>query len=313
MSGWSSIRGAAGDGRNQTQKGRFDMPRVHSLIEQLIRERVAQRASAPAEIIEYEALGLCRKGEGGRLIASGVIALGGRIPVNTSGGLLRKGHPVGATGVAQIVELTEQLQGRAGRRQVQGARLAACGPAVYARRMCLLDRVLLLVMAFALWATAAAPAELPPRLLRGGPGGDTTVILASHNQYRQRHCAPRLAWSEELAHAAQTWAERLARDCTFKHSSSKYGENLWMGTAGAFGPQQVVGAWYGEGTGYDYRHPGFFMSTGHFTQLVWGATHRLGCGTAICKGNQIWVCNYDPPGNAMGQFRENVLPATCRR
>ena len=80
-------------------------------------------ASAPAEIMNYEALGLCAKGEGGRLVESGATRLGGRIPVNTSGGLLRKGHPVGATGVAQIVELTEQLQGRAGERQVQGARI----------------------------------------------------------------------------------------------------------------------------------------------------------------------------------------------
>ena len=81
-------------------------------------------ASAPAEIIAYEQLGLCPKGEGGRHVESGASRLGGRQPVNTSGGLLRKGHPVGATGLAQIVELTEQLQGRAGRRQVEGARLA---------------------------------------------------------------------------------------------------------------------------------------------------------------------------------------------
>ncbi|WP_419928838.1 thiolase family protein [Candidatus Poriferisocius sp.] len=81
-------------------------------------------ASAPAEVIVYEQLGLCTKGEGGRLAESGATRLGGRIPVNTSGGLLRKGHPVGATGVAQVVELTTQLQGRAGKRQVEGARIA---------------------------------------------------------------------------------------------------------------------------------------------------------------------------------------------
>jgi len=81
-------------------------------------------ASAPAEIIEYEALGLCAKGEGGKLVESGATRLGGRLPVNTSGGLLRKGHPVGATGLAQIFELTLQLQGRAGQRQVEGAKLA---------------------------------------------------------------------------------------------------------------------------------------------------------------------------------------------
>ncbi|MBS1105558.1 MAG: hypothetical protein H6Q91_1060 [Deltaproteobacteria bacterium] len=81
-------------------------------------------ASAPAEIMAYESLGLCPKGDGGKLVESGATRLGGRIPVNTSGGLLRKGHPVGATGVAQIVELVEQLQGRVTDRQVAGARIA---------------------------------------------------------------------------------------------------------------------------------------------------------------------------------------------
>jgi acetyl-CoA acetyltransferase len=80
-------------------------------------------ATAPAEILCYESLGLAKKGEGARLIEDGATRLGGRIPVNTSGGLLRKGHPVGATGAAQIFELCEQLRGRAGARQVEGARL----------------------------------------------------------------------------------------------------------------------------------------------------------------------------------------------
>ena len=80
-------------------------------------------ASAPAEIMAYEYLGMCPKGDGGKLISEGATRLGGRVPVNTSGGLLRKGHPVGATGIAQIVELTEQLQGRSGERQVEGAKI----------------------------------------------------------------------------------------------------------------------------------------------------------------------------------------------
>jgi len=83
-------------------------------------------ASAPAELMAYESIGLCGKGEGGRLIAAGATKLGGRIPVSTSGGLLRKGHPIGATGIAQVVEITEQIQGRAGARQVAGARVGLC-------------------------------------------------------------------------------------------------------------------------------------------------------------------------------------------
>ncbi|MFI4974646.1 MAG: thiolase family protein [Caulobacterales bacterium] len=83
-------------------------------------------ASSPAELMGYESIGLCPKGEGGRLVADGDTKLGGRIPVSTSGGLLRKGHPIGATGIAQVVEITEQLQGRAGARQVAGARIGLC-------------------------------------------------------------------------------------------------------------------------------------------------------------------------------------------
>lgn len=81
-------------------------------------------ASAPSEIIYYEHLGLCAPGEGGRFVEEGHSRLGGKVPVNTSGGLLRKGHPIGATGIAQIVELTEQLRGNIGARQVHGARIA---------------------------------------------------------------------------------------------------------------------------------------------------------------------------------------------
>ncbi|MGQ9573299.1 MAG: thiolase family protein [Dehalococcoidia bacterium] len=80
-------------------------------------------ATSPAEIILYEELGLCAKGEGGALIDSGYTELGGKLPVNTSGGLLSKGHPIGATGVAQICELFDQLRGEAGDRQVQGAKV----------------------------------------------------------------------------------------------------------------------------------------------------------------------------------------------
>ncbi|HLK23893.1 MAG TPA: thiolase family protein [Caulobacteraceae bacterium] len=78
---------------------------------------------ATAEIVHYENLGLCAEGEAGQLIDSGDTALGGRIPVNVSGGLLSKGHPLGATGIANIYEITTHLRGEAGARQVEGARL----------------------------------------------------------------------------------------------------------------------------------------------------------------------------------------------
>ncbi len=78
---------------------------------------------ATAEILHYENLGLCGEGEAGRLIDDGDVALGGRIPVNVSGGLLSKGHPLGATGIANIYEVSTHLRDEAGARQVKGARI----------------------------------------------------------------------------------------------------------------------------------------------------------------------------------------------
>jgi len=88
----------------------FDLVEVHD-------------AAAPAELIQYAELGLCNPGDAQRMIRDGETDLGGRIPVNLSGGLMSRGHPLGATGCAQIFELYEQLLGRAGGRQVEGARL----------------------------------------------------------------------------------------------------------------------------------------------------------------------------------------------
>ena len=78
---------------------------------------------ATAELLHYENLGLCGEGEAGRMIDEGQTAHGGRVPVNVSGGLLSKGHPLGATGIANVFEITTHLRGRAGERQVEGARI----------------------------------------------------------------------------------------------------------------------------------------------------------------------------------------------
>src|SRR5262249_58484141 len=78
---------------------------------------------ATAELLHYDNLGLCPEGEAGRMIDEGRTALSGDIPVNASGGLLSKGHPLGATGVANIYEIVTQLRGQAGGRQGQGAKV----------------------------------------------------------------------------------------------------------------------------------------------------------------------------------------------
>jgi acetyl-CoA acetyltransferase len=80
-------------------------------------------AAAPAELLQYAEIGLCEEGEGHHLVRAGKTSLGGELPVNVSGGLLSRGHPLGATGCAQVVELCHQMRGEAGRRQVEGARV----------------------------------------------------------------------------------------------------------------------------------------------------------------------------------------------
>jgi acetyl-CoA acetyltransferase len=80
-------------------------------------------ATSFCEIYQLEMLRLCEEGRGGRFVESGATALGGRLPVNLSGGLVSKGHPVGATGLSMVYEMCLQLRGEAGPRQVQGATL----------------------------------------------------------------------------------------------------------------------------------------------------------------------------------------------
>ncbi|WP_317928434.1 thiolase family protein [Halioxenophilus sp. WMMB6] len=116
VSGWEMTDQVANYAANMAYKEAGVGPNDLSIVE-------LHDASAPSEILTYEYLELCPKGEGARLLDSGDTRLGGRIPVNVSGGLLRKGHPIGASGAAQIVELTEQLRGHCGNRQVEGARI----------------------------------------------------------------------------------------------------------------------------------------------------------------------------------------------
>jgi pathogenesis-related protein 1 len=141
----------------------------------------------------------------------------------------------------------------------------------------------------------------------------TNEMLIAHNRVRANHCAAPLVWSDKLAGVAQAWANTLRdRNCAFSHSGSMYGENLAAGTTGTLRPTDVVTMWYGENSQYAFNAPGFSMSTGHFTQVVWRNTTQVGCGTSQCNNMEITVCNYDPAGNVETQFQDNVLPQGCR-
>jgi len=139
-------------------------------------------------------------------------------------------------------------------------------------------------------------------------GIDPQTWVAVHNEYRTLHQVGPVVWSASLAASAQAWANT----CPSGHSSGNYGENIYWSTDWSDDARDVIGAWYSEEKAYDYNNPGFSPATGHFTQLVWKATTAIGCGMATGCATallpNVWVCQYSPPGNVIGQFADNVFP-----
>jgi pathogenesis-related protein 1 len=129
-------------------------------------------------------------------------------------------------------------------------------------------------------------------------------MLQAHNQVRQDVGVAPLQWSPQLANYAQEWAQKLAREGKFEHrSNSSYGENLASATGQQLSPARVVQMWASEVADYNYANntcaPG--KMCGHYTQIVWEHTQQVGCGMARSGNREVWVCNYNPPGNVIGQ------------
>lgn len=152
-----------------------------------------------------------------------------------------------------------------------------------------------------------------------------TASLSKHNSYRAIHRSPSMAISSSINNTAQSWAQYLATNGLFQHSTpsqrNNAGENLYVyyTTATSVDPATLanlaIKSWYDEVSAYNYNNPGFSSATGHFTQVVWKGSTQLGCGAAQgtktmngTKFNAFYVvCNYAPAGNVQGQFPANVL------
>ena len=158
--------------------------------------------------------------------------------------------------------------------------------------------------------------------------------LASHNSLRARHCVGNLQLDNDLSRTAQAYAEFLANSNKFQHSGNGHGENLYMMSSSAvlsnvpgqfdrflekrdrsssfFPGSKATQSWYDEIKDYNFNAPGFSMATGHFTQVVWKGSTKLGVGIAFANGGRkaVVVANYSPPGNYMGQFPQQV-PKIC--
>ena len=140
-------------------------------------------------------------------------------------------------------------------------------------------------------------------------GSFDSIVLTAQNAERQRIGQPELVWSDRLAAQAQLWANSLARRGSFEHSSggSGQGENLWMGTSGAYSPEEMIDGFISEARYFRAgRFPyvsrtGNWADVGHYSQIIWPETREVGCALARGRENDVLVCRYWPAGNVMGQ------------
>ena len=138
------------------------------------------------------------------------------------------------------------------------------------------------------------------------PEVDKDALLERHNHYRRTVGVPDLKWSDELADIAQKWANKLAKDCRFYHSKVPYGENIYW-SSGSSTEKEVVDAWGSEKKYFNHKNPTYkgnrrSSKAGHYSQMIWRNTTHVGGAKQNCKhGEEIWVCNYDPYGNVIGE------------
>lgn len=137
---------------------------------------------------------------------------------------------------------------------------------------------------------------------------DQDIIISEHNIKRSLHVdTGNLTWNNTLAEYAEAFV--AAYDCAsgeLHHSGGEYGENIAIG-------HSVLGSvdgWYNEIKDYNYSNPDFTEAAGHFTQVVWKDTKQVGCAIRYCNSywGNITVCEYDPSGNYLGEFADNVMP-----
>jgi hypothetical protein len=162
---------------------------------------------------------------------------------------------------------------------------------------------------------AAALLAMAAPALQGNVGRLSNLdarLLAAHNRERAQAGLPPLRWDEGLAADAAPWAAHLAGLDTLEHADDEdeddpEGENLWLGTKGHYSPEDMVGLWIAEKKDFrpgifpDNSRTGDYEDVGHYTQLMWRATGRVGCAMAQGSGDEILVCRYREAGNVEGE------------
>ena len=166
------------------------------------------------------------------------------------------------------------------------------------------------VLALAAGAASALNAADGPQSAISSDGV-ATAMLAMHNAERRSVGGEPLVWDPALAEAAGGYAGTLAATGIFRHSvresRANQGENLWMGSHGAYGLPQMMDSWLSEKSLYrpglfpDVSSDGNWQGVGHYTQVIWRATTSVGCAVRSNPGFDYLVCRYSPPGNVRGK------------
>ncbi|XP_058067905.1 pathogenesis-related protein PR-1-like [Magnolia sinica] len=145
----------------------------------------------------------------------------------------------------------------------------------------------------------------PTVALKAGPMQLASQFLAPHNAARTALGLPPLVWDPRVARYAEWYANQRRSDCELKHSNGPYGENIFWGSGDGWTPAQAVAAWVVERKWYKYGSNtcASGQMCGHYTQIVWSSSRRLGCAKVTCLGGRgdFITCNYDPPGNYIGE------------
>lgn len=132
-------------------------------------------------------------------------------------------------------------------------------------------------------------------------------FVAAHNNERALVGVSGVTYSTVLEASAQSWVNQLkaTNNCGLLHSAGGYGENLYAIWGATATPTRVVAAWAAEKSAYNYATNTCAAGSvcGHYTQIVWRNTTQIGCAQATCPANQqqVWACQYNPPGNYVGQ------------
>jgi pathogenesis-related protein 1 len=135
-------------------------------------------------------------------------------------------------------------------------------------------------------------------------------MVDRHNYWREKVGVSKLTWSDDLAAFAQEWANQLGtEDCDMRHRprsgkfTQKYGENIYWCSGMKATAEMVADSWASELEDYNTNtlecEPG--KVCGHYTQMVWSSTTEVGCAMVRCGNQELWVCNYNPPGNYVGE------------